>query len=403
MSKKRNMEKIDNTPEYDSSTLGFDVFNTLPYQTGVESIQTQLIRPLNSIQHETNIDFQIGHGETQFLHPDVILNLTCSITDNDGTSKLKDGASVTPENNTLDSLFEHLKIQINNQNLDLDSTDHKYKCMFEHLLSFNHTAKSVFLKVRGYDTDWEEKVARFKALKGRKIFSLTGRLSHPMLNISRFLPPGMNLTITLKPSKSAFVLRIDSKVVGTQPTAPQLVINDAYLIIKKVTPTAVQFNNYMSNLARNKTLRYQINRTQTRYINIVQGTKGLDIPGIVRGVIPRRLIFGLVDHLAMNGAYDKDPYKFEHFDLTGVNVLLNGHSVRPAYDLNFHLTEDYSSRCTRPYYDLIHSIGQINKTSIDITYENFLDGTTLFAYYFGTNHGYEHAAIEAPAHGEITV
>jgi hypothetical protein len=277
--------------------------------------------------------------------------------------------------------------------------------MFEHLLSFNHTAKSVFLKVRGYDTDWSEKVKRFKDLKNRKTFSLTGRLSHPILNISRFLPPGMSLSITLKPAKSVFVLRLDPGIVGTgiQPTAPQIVINEAYLIIKKVTPTAVQFNSYMSSLARNKILRYQINRTQTRYINIVAGTKGLDIPGLVRGVIPRRIIFGLVDHLAMNGDYDKDPYKFEHFDLNGVNVLLNGHSVRPAYDLDFHQNSDHSSMCTRPYYDLIHSIGQINKNSIDITYDNFLNGTTLFAYYFGNNHGYEHTAIESPSHGEITI
>ena len=262
-------------------------------------------------------------------------------------------ASVTPENNTLDSLFDQIKILINNQNLDLDSTDHKYKCMFEHLLSFNHTAKSVFLKVRGYDTDWSEKVARFKNLKDDRTFSLTGRLSHPILNIFRFLPPGINLNITLKPTKPEFALRCDPTVpVSSNPTHPQIVITDAYLIIKKVTPTAVQFNRYMESLSRNKSLRYQINRTQTKNINIVSGIQAVDIPGLVRGVIPRRVIFGLVDHKAFHGDYGKDPYKFEHFGLTSVNVLLNGHSVRPVYDLDFRdAASGHSSLCTRPYYE----------------------------------------------------
>jgi hypothetical protein len=225
-----------------------------------------------------------------------------------------------------------------------------------------------------------------------------------MLNISRFLPPGMNLNISLKPSKHTFALRLDPTVTTGNPTKPQIVITDAYLVIKKVTPTAVQFNRYMDNLSRNKVLRYQINRTQTRIININTGITSVDIPGLVRGVIPRRIIFGLVDHQALHGDYNKDPYKFHPYGLTNVNVLLNGHSVRPAYDLDFQGQDGKKfSLCTRAYYDLIHSIGQINKTSVDITYGDFLHDTTLFAYYFGNNHGHEHEAIEAPSHGEITI
>jgi hypothetical protein len=160
----------------------------------------------------------------------------------------------------------------------------------------------------------------------------------------------------------------------------------------------------MDNLSRDKVLRYQINRTKTRFININTGITSVDIPGLVRGVIPRRIIFGLVDHQTLHGDYTKDPYKFSPYGLTSVNVLLNGHSVRPAYDLDFQGSDvKKSSLCTRAYYDLIHSIGQINKTSVDITYENFIQDTTLFAYYFGNNHGYEHAAIESPSHGEITI
>src|SRR5271156_3214741 len=46
-----------------------------------------------------------------------------------------------------------------------------------------------------------------------------------------------------------------------------------------------------------------------------------------RGTFPKGVILGLVDHEAFCGNYHKNPYNFQHFDLTEIAVIVNGFSV----------------------------------------------------------------------------
>jgi hypothetical protein len=385
------------------TSSAFHVFESPPCQIGIEGVETQLVQPTNALQNDSNIDFEIQASDTYFLHPDIILNLTCTISDEKGAD-IPATIPATPENNTLDTLFSQVKLYVNNINIDNDAIDNGYKCFLETLLSYNQQVKKGFLSTRGFYTDFAKKKASFLSLKGKKEFGLTGRISHPMLNINKFLCPGMKISLVFKPNKPAFSLRVGSVTGTTAPEGPRINITEAFLMIKRIKPTAVQFNIYTENLLNSKFIKYAINKTQTKYVAIPSNIATLDLQNVTRGPIPRRAIFGLVEHTALAGDYTLDPYKFESFGLSSFNVLLNGRAVKPAYDLAFDNAKNTREPlCTRAYHDLITAVGGVDKSMLDLTYEAFTTDKTLFAFYLGNSLGLEGDSIEPIQNGELTV
>ena len=97
------------------------------------------------------------------------------------------------------------------------------------------------------------------------------------------------------------------------------------------------------------------------------------------GQIPRRIVFGLVDNTAYNGAYAKNPFNFKHFDLNYVALHCNGEilpwkPLRPRFDTGH-------SGHIMAYQTLFQGTNNLHKDQgIHIDREDFAAGYTLFAF-----------------------
>ena len=92
---------------------------------------------------------------------------------------------------------------------------------------------------------------------------------------------------------------------------------------------------------------------------------------------------GLVENAAYNRALDKNPFHFRHFDVSKVDVTLNGESQasRP-FEPKFGAEKLY----LRSYMSLYQTLGRIDDDwSPSISYEEYGDGFTLWGYDFTTD------------------
>ncbi len=90
------------------------------------------------------------------------------------------------------------------------------------------------------------------------------------------------------------------------------------------------------------------------------------------GVIPKRIVFGMVDSIASQGAYEKNPANFKHFDIAQIQVTVDNS------DVPFSPLDLYFDECSwlRAYYNMFSGLDWGN----DITKKDFKEGYGLYVF-----------------------
>ena len=91
--------------------------------------------------------------------------------------------------------------------------------------------------------------------------------------------------------------------------------------------------------------------------------------------IPRRIIIGFVDNDAYDGSLGKNPFHFNHYNLTHLSLEVGGDSLEP-------FRPDFAGGIyTREFLSLYSGIGKFKEDfGNNITLETFAKGYTLFAF-----------------------
>lgn len=93
--------------------------------------------------------------------------------------------------------------------------------------------------------------------------------------------------------------------------------------------------------------------------------------------VPARLILGLVSNEAYNGKINKNPFKFNHYNLNYLCILKGGIMI-PAKPL----TPDFQTKLyARSYLFLFADLGRYHASqNLNIDYSEYEGGHTLFAF-----------------------
>ena len=177
-----------------------------------------------------------------------------------------------------------------------------------------------------------------------------------------------DLTIKISRSKNGFCYIGDGEY--------KLKILAANLLIRKV-----QINPEVK-LALAKCLdqanaKYPLTRVDMKPISIPKNTRNFFRENLCSGALPSRIIIGLVDSDAFNGLNKKNPFNFQHFNLTSVQFQVESVDIPyKPFETDFS-TQNY----TEAYF--FHFLGA-NKTICDdgsiITREDFKGGYALYAF-----------------------
>ena len=94
----------------------------------------------------------------------------------------------------------------------------------------------------------------------------------------------------------------------------------------------------------------------------------------MKGQVPKRVFIGLVTNGAFNGTLDTNPFFFQHFNLSKMDVTCDGHSVYgKPFEPRFGNDQYF-----RSVYQALASQNQVQNCNID--YEDYKGGYCFWGY-----------------------
>ena len=186
-----------------------------------------------------------------------------------------------------------------------------------------------------------------------------------------FLPPNTKMTVTLKRNPDDFVL------IKTGEVEYKIVVDDVHLKMFSMTPTPAALNRFYTRFKyKPPTLSFSQNVLKT--YTVTKGNYDLSCHNLFFGDnLPDQVFVVMVNQEAFNGTTTKDPFKFEHFDLTSANLVVNGAS-EPSIPYAFDATDNNIEM----YYELLENTGTapFEMDSIDISELEFRSGYFIMAW-----------------------
>jgi hypothetical protein len=123
--------------------------------------------------------------------------------------------------------------------------------------------------------------------------------------------------------------------------------------------------------------KYPVNRVVCKSFTVPQGNMDFTQENIFNGVLPSRLVVGMVDNDALNGVYTKNPYNFKHYNLAQLKLYLDGQQQ----SFNPIDTDFVNNQFIKAYLSLFEGTGKFGKNEgVDIKRNEYSEGYTLFAW-----------------------
>ena len=379
------MQKKDS---FDCVKSELDLFWTPPTNASVLNGIWSDYHPLTAISKSGPIEFKIDATPDYLDLSRTVLYVNLSIEKAGQALGATD--VVAPTNNFLHSLFEQVDVVLNNDKIETSNDTYPYKAYITELLNFGQDAKksvmqsSLFIKDTPGFMDALEIADKSKGnegfierrnqiIKGKGNIDLCGKLHIDLFNSNKYLINGVEMKIKLSRSSNEFCLQMPEDGNYT------VNIKEAILFIRKVSVNSSICA--AQNLALEKThSKYPIKHVEVSDINIPSGSVSTTINSINQTIIPNRIIVGFVSSAAAEGAKSKNPFNFQHYNLTEIGAYLDGVSTPYSSPLTLNFT---NNSYIRGFYSLFENIDKpIFITGNDINRDDYLNGYTLFAFDF---------------------
>ena len=372
------------------ATSQLDLFSTPMTQTSVESGAWAEFNPISAITDSMPIEFDISGAGTSYIdlaQTQIIVRaqlLRANLQPIDNT------AHVAPCNLFLHSLFSEVDVKLNGTLISSSNNTYAFRAYIETLLSYGRDAKqsqltsALYYKDEGGATGFEEggahaQTATNNGMKKRHSFFETGSIVQmqgpihlDMMFQDRYLPSDVGMQLRFVRSKDAFCLMSDA-----QNPAYRVKIHECKLLIRKahISPSVFVAQAKAFEVGNAK---YPIRRVVCKSYTVGNGMRDNVHEGLFTGQIPSRIVIGMVDNAAFNGAYDRNPFHFKHFDLSSIKVYIDGqtHSNIKAIECDFANHQSLAG-----YISLFQGSGKYRRDEgLDFDRQEYEQGFTLFAY-----------------------
>ncbi len=321
-----------------------DLFSPQPVQSSILRTEKVSYNPITSLENSGSIDFHIpGNGDTYRDMASIQMVLSLIIED---LTPLPEAVANQPPpvrntvyvvNNIFHSLFRQCTVFLNNTLVSHDDTNYHYKCFFETILNYGNDAAETHLQNIGWYLDRGENIDDISTLAnnpalgnkrhvfgthaGYKNVQLIGKLHIDVANIQKYLPPGVDIRISLVKENAAFYMisRTNDSLCDVKITEASLSIHHVH-----VNPEILLAHH---QILATKNASYPYKRTVVRQYIINSGTFTLALDNIIIGQLPNILAFGMVANDAYSGLKSKNPFFFKNYKLQTFGLYVNGNLI----------------------------------------------------------------------------
>jgi hypothetical protein len=378
-----------------------DLFTMPLTQTAIDGIYYLDIRPMSTISANSVIEFVMGGEGRDYLDlARTRLHVKFKITHQDGSKMtvqallntgLPDPAGTTDEkvvpiNACLHSLWNQIDVYINGFRMSQASGMYPYKAMIITLLGYSSAAKDTQLRAQGFrletSPDLDEYTAvneglfwRYELFKGSSSVDFEGPLLEDVMQLNRYLLNNMKVQIKLYPSQKQFFLMSGETNKDYKIDIEEVVLKACMV---KVNPGVI-LGHAKAMETRNALYSYTKYDMKSYSVSADQRTVYLD--NLFQGIRPSKLVVGMVSSAGFNGNYKKNPFKFHHYNVSNIALIVDGDTL-PGRPQKLNFSNDEGGRdFIEAYVNMYESLGQSGTDfGGGITPESFAEGHTLFVY-----------------------
>lgn len=394
------------------------IFELPPTDTAyIDTPRYHIEQPVTSIGSGSTIDYVIKSSIEDYVDlSNSYIDMTLSINKSNGdaiathvdadtataaanaTAKAK--TTYYPENYLIGCLFKNVEFYINNTLISNSDNLYPYRAYLETLLNSSDGVKNDALQlsmyfreegnpdfrngkalagIAGHAVENYSALKRYEKTKDSTKFQLIGKIHCDIFNQTRLIPGKNELKLKFFRSNPEFCIRRVTEN-DTDDVAYTIKIDSMNLLIRKCEISSHLREAHEKQLLSMRSETYKFPYSETRMRQYLFNTSQLMLsePNLVTGVLPSRLIFGLVEADALNGSYEKNPFKFEPCNVTSVVLRKNGVAI-PHDQLSLDFT---NNNFLSGYLSLLQTSGcdLTGNNSLGITPEMYKTSHCLYAF-----------------------
>ena len=387
------MSKVHRESE-ECALLNFELTSLPMTCTSIDDVIYNEIQSSNSLGDSDIIPVEFHIASNQDYYTDLSnteLYLKVRIVHEDG-SPLKDDEIVTPINNFGHSMFKEMSVTLNDTLVTKSTTMYPFKSYIQTTLNYGESAKETWLQGCLYFPDTHGEafdqtnsdggtpinqggVKRFKLAKESKIMDMILRPCIDLFHQDRPLLPSIDIKIKMTRSSSKFCLMVH------EPNAHRYKVQilQASLIARQIKVNESIAIAHQTALHRGISCKYPIPRCECLSFTIGANVLDVNKANILNGILPNTLVIGLTGNDSFHGSYNKSPFNFRPFDISSLNLIVNGRSY-PTKPLEPKFkNEQLGNQYIRCYNTLFRgTVRQYADCGNLISREQYESGYTMF-------------------------
>ena len=312
-----------------------DLFSVPPTQVSLEKGHWVDHLPVSSVSDGGPITFLCLGTEDYVDLTKTILVIRAKVTKANGDD-LDQDEKVGIVYNFLHSLFKQVDVFLKGKQVTQATGTYAYRAYLETLLNYGPAAKRSQLMAAMFYKDTSTKMdtadptlagdhanvnlglkKRYKFSKESGIIEMAGPVFCDVFMSKRLFLSYVDLKILMNRNVDEFCL------MASEADADYRVkLTEVYLKIRKVKV------NPSISIAHELALKkgpaiYPVRRVKCKSFIIPAGNPSLRKDNLYNELVPKTIIFGMVDSAAFNGAYKKNPFNFQNFTTSFLAISVN--------------------------------------------------------------------------------
>jgi len=315
------------TPSVRSET---DIFSLPVSDVSIVSSDDQPYYPIVTISETNLIQFLVNGSNTHYLDLNSsYLYLKCRLVNKDG-SKVTEKCAVG--NLFFHTLFQNVQVTLNGVVVEDHNNMYPYSSYLQRQLAYGYAVKTSNMSTELYykngspdnfdpnmNLDFKQ---HFDMTKDSKTFEVLGNLCTSITQQKKYLPPNVEVGITIRRQTPDFYL--DCAKTGTVTSgAFKVIIDDAIFYARRHLLNPQLSLAHQQRLLKGETAKYPCRRTEVKTFALPTGSYGSSGQLVFTGPVPELLVVCATTSEAFRGALDKSPFNFQNFNIQEISITVD--------------------------------------------------------------------------------
>ena len=334
------------------------------------------------------IDFSFPGSSTQFVDlNNSKFEFKIKITKANGSEIDNENDSVGPINLLFHSLFSMVEMEIGDKKVTDPTTNYAYRSLFETIINVPKHTLNTRLLSEGWYKDTAGKLnitdptGENLGLKERTSWFASGKsktfIGRPHLDLfhqDKLIPSMIPLKFRFIPNKDSWILKTKSPGGSQQNYKISISSAKMYLHIKEIS-SSLQLAHQKMLQTSNYKIPY--NRVLTKTLTLAKGLTYFEQDNLYSGQLPDLILLAMVADHDMAGGYQKNPFHFQHFNMSYLALKVNGEKVPYIPHQPDFANDDY----IRSYINVLENLGyDIGPNCWDLKPEEWATGYNIYAF-----------------------